>query len=79
MMSVTIVDIREMPGWNPETGGHGLTSVSEGKVSWDPDQKAMCREHGAINCVSSNRRIWRCIHSFPSCGEGCYVVTFPEQ
>ncbi len=81
-MLAKIVDIRDMPDWKPSKGDHGdrgIASVSEGKIYWDPDQKAMCRKHGAINCVSTDRRIWRCIHSFPSCGEGCYVAAFPEE
>jgi hypothetical protein len=68
-----ILDLAEMPGTDPDkVGSHGLHSVSGGKVRWDPEQKAVCAKHGAINCVSQDRRIWRCVHAFPSCREGCY-------
>ena len=63
-----IVDIGNMPGYNPKVT-NGIDSVSKGKVSWDPHQKAVCKNHGAMNAVSMDRRIWRCL----TCHEGLYV------
>lgn len=67
----TIIDIKDMPGYNPKVP-NGADSVSTGKVTWHPTQKAMCHIHKAMNCVSENRRIWRCL----TCHEGCYVEEF---
>ncbi len=68
-------DLAELPGVDPgKTGSHGMHSLSEGKVRWDPVQKAVCSKHGAMNCVSADRKIWRCVHAFPSCREALYRV-----
>ena len=67
-MATHIIDIRDMPGFNPAVP-NGADSVSQGKVIWFPGQKAWCIKHGAMNCVSENQRIWRCL----MCHEGCYV------
>ena len=64
-----IFDIADMTGHNPDkTGNRGIRAVSEGKVTWDEDQKAMCSAHRAMLCVSEDRKLWRCI----ACGNGCY-------
>ena len=68
---VKIIDIRDMPNYNP-TVPNGNDSVSQNKVIWTSSQKAFCKSHGAMNCVSQNRKIWRCL----TCHEGCYVFDF---
>lgn len=73
-----IVDLTEWPDHNPAvytTQPKGLDSVSKGLVSWDPDQKAVCSKHGAMNCVSADRRIWRCVHAY-TCREAGYIAEF---
>lgn len=67
-MEVIITDIANMPDYNPKVP-NGARSVSEGKVLWMSGQKAYCVKHGAMNCVSESRRIWRCL----TCHEGLYV------
>ena len=66
-----IVDIRDMPGYNPKVP-NGSDSVTRGLVRWDDVQRAVCATHGAMNCVSQDRRIWRCL----TCHAGAYVVEF---
>lgn len=62
-----ILDIREMPDYNPAVPNNN-DSVSTGKVLrlfgtfW-------CVKHGAMNCVSQNRKLWRCLN----CHEGLYI------
>lgn len=68
-MGVNIIDIKDMPGYNPAVK-NGIDSVSTGKVTWTCANKATCSRHGAMLCVSPDRRIWRC----PECHAGCYVV-----
>lgn len=58
-----------MPGYNPKVW-NGVTSVSQGLVKWTYKNKATCLNHGAMLCVSLDRRLWRC----PECHAGCYVV-----
>ncbi len=64
-----IVDIADMPDFNPAAGLHGTKAVSAGEVTWTLRNKATCHLHEAMLCVSPNRRIWRC----PACNVGCYV------
>lgn len=68
-----IVNIREMPGYNSSII-NGINSVSQGLVWWDGENKATCIYHGAMNCVSQDRKIWRCL----MCNEGCYVLQLQE-
>lgn len=71
-----IVDIQCMPGFNPKVP-NGADSVSRGLVSVDLTinkyagvNKVVCSKHGAMNAVSQDCRIWRCL----TCNEGAYVV-----
>lgn len=57
-----------MPGYNPVVK-NGAESVSLGKVIWTEKNKVTCMVHGAMLCVTEDRRIWRC----PACNEGAYV------
>jgi hypothetical protein len=66
-----IVDIKQMPGFNP-TVQNGIESVSKAKVIWTDTNLVTCLEHGAMLCISENRRLWRC----PTCNEGAYVRSF---
>ena len=63
-----IVDIRDMPGYDGKVL-NGVDSVTRGLVYWDERNKASCKKHGAMLCVSKDRRIWRC----PACHVGLYV------
>lgn len=68
-----IVDMVDSPEFNMETnsgrGEWSLRDVSTHKVSLDDVwNKPSCTEHGAMNCVSSDRSIWRCLN----CGRSCY-------
>ena len=69
MMPRKLIDISEMPNYNPAVKAkvHG---VSEGKIYWTDENYVTCREHGACLCVNKERTIWRC----PQCNEGAYVV-----
>lgn len=71
-----VCDIKDMPGFNSVVP-NGIASVSQGKAFWDdtPNRwgvpnKATCIVHGAMLCVSPDRRLWRC----PTCNEGLYVL-----
>lgn len=70
-MTHVLVDLVDMPDWNPTTGARGLRSVSEGRVYLHPEWKVACRDHGAMNCVAENRTLWRCI----ACGAAAYAPT----
>lgn len=70
-----IIDIDQMPGYN-STVSNGKNSVSLGLVELDLKinkyggiNKVICIVHGAMNCVSKDTKIWRCL----SCNEGAYV------
>ena len=65
------VDIKEMPNYNSAVVNTD-DSVSRHAVIRMGSQKAWCIKHGAMNCVSQDRRIWRCL----TCREGCYVKEF---
>lgn len=66
----TLLDLADMPSWNPRAGAHGLHSVSEDKVFWDGPNKVACRQHGAMLAVNPDCTIWRCI----ACNEGAFLV-----
>ncbi len=61
-------DIKDMPNFK-QSVTNGLDSVSSGKVFFTKENLVTCLTHGAMLCVSENRRIWRC----PTCNEGAYV------
>jgi hypothetical protein len=63
-----IVDIKNMPNFNPVVK-NGIESVSQGKVIWIDKNLVTCVKHGAMLCVTEDRRIWRC----PTCNEGAYI------
>lgn len=68
-----IVDIASSPTYNPETnqgrGDWSLHDVSKGDVTIDPVwNKPRCIDHNAMNCVSSDKTLWRCL----TCARGCY-------
>ena len=70
---MNIVDMVDSPGFNPSTnsgrGDWSLRDVSSGKVTLDDWWgKPECAEHGAMNLVSKDLTIWRCIE----CGRGAY-------
>ena len=67
--SPLLVDIKEMPNFNATAVQNGTDSVSKKKVYWTVKNKVTCKEHGAMLCVSEDRRIWRC----PTCHEGGYI------
>lgn len=58
-MKPKLIDIQDMPEFNPLVK-NGLTSVSEGKISWTENNLVTCREHGACLCLNKDRTIWRC-------------------
>ena len=63
-----LLDIKDMPNFNPVAGSRGIASVTTGKVYWTMKNKVTCKVHGAMNKVSQEG-IWRCI----ACGEGAYL------
>ena len=63
-----VVDLAD--GLKDSSVTNGANSVSEGLVYWHPTNKVSCREHGAMLCVSEDRRIWRCI----ACNVGGYLM-----
>lgn len=75
-----LVDIANSPNFNPSTnsgrGDWSLHDVSNGNVSLDDWwQKPECIDHGAINCVSKDLTIWRCIE----CGRGAFDMDRVES
>lgn len=77
-MEPVLVNIAAAPNFNPGANTkapRGDHSVSGGKIIWDAKNKVCCRSHGAMLCVSDNRRLWRCI----ACGAGAYVLTWPPK
>lgn len=58
-----LLDLAEHPTLDSRTTG--LHSVSSGKVKWHPRQKAVCVNHGAMNCVrvDEHGKLWRCQHA----------------
>lgn len=70
-----IVDIADMPNFNPSTKSRGDHSVSEGQVTWTEQNKATCKTHGAMSCVNAERTIWRC----EACGAGAYALRSNDE
>lgn len=61
-----IIDMIDSPDYNPTTnqnrGDWSLRDVSTQQVTLDEVwNKPECIEHGAMNCVSPDRSIWRCL------------------
>ena len=69
-----LLDQVEMPGYNPAAnagrGDWGLRDVSSGAVYAHERDVVACVEHGAMNSVSPNRTLWRCL----ACGRAAYRV-----
>lgn len=69
---IQIFDQIDMPEYNPSAnsgrGDWGLRNVSDGTVMTHPTDIVRCVEHGAMNSVSPNRAIWRCL----MCGRSAY-------
>ncbi len=65
---IILKDLKEMPGFNT-TVPNGIDSVSKGLVFWTDNNKVTCHKHGAMLCVSEDRKIWRC----PACNVGGYL------
>lgn len=72
-MKSTLIDIRDMPNYNPKanTLDREERDVSNGQVFWTDRNKVTCRDHGAMLCVSANRDLWRCLAL--GCHAGAYV------
>lgn len=71
--AMRIVDMIDSPNYNPETnrdrGDWSLRDVSTNQVFLNPFwNKPDCVEHGAMNCVSSDKSIWRCL----TCARSAY-------
>jgi hypothetical protein len=74
-MAMVIRDMIGMPNFNWDTqkdrGDWSTRDVSQGAVTLDAVwQKPNCIDHGAMNCVTPARDIWRCL----CCGRACYAV-----
>lgn len=74
-----IIDMALSPNFNLETnknrGDWSLYDVSKGDVFLDAVwNKPECIDHKSMNCVSSNRTIWRCLE----CGRACYDLDAHE-
>lgn len=70
-----IADMVDDPNFNPasnkDRGDWSLRDVTSKEVYLDPIiEKPRCAFHGAMNCVSSSRVIWRCL----ACGRSCIDV-----
>ena len=65
-----IIDLKDMPHANPAVT-NGMDSVSAGKVKLGKDGKPECYKHKAMNCVSPDRKLWRCLQI--QCHVGCYI------
>lgn len=69
-----ITDLIDDPNFNPSTnnarGDWSLRDVTSGAVWLDVATNApRCVDHGAMNCVSPSRTLWRCL----ACGRACYM------
>ena len=65
-----LLNVADMPNFNPSVSSRGDYSVRDNKVYWDDTHKVCCRTHKAMLCVSPDRTLWRCI----ACGVGAYLV-----
>jgi hypothetical protein len=69
-----ILDLAEA-GPSVRAGAHGLRSVREGRVWFDPEvrfgvvQGPSCQQHGAMNAVNPERSIYRCL----TCHVAAYI------
>jgi hypothetical protein len=73
-----VLDIRDMPGFDPKVP-NGTDSVTGKRVYFGQPRQAStmsiptvcCADHGAMLCVAKNDagKIWRC----PTCNEGAFV------
>lgn len=73
-MISAIHDLINMPDFNWDTqkgrGDWSTRDVSNGDVTLDTVWgKPQCVEHGAMNAVTPDRSIWRCL----CCGRACYA------
>lgn len=69
---MNIIDMAQTPDYNPVTnknrGNWSLHDVSTKQVYLDSTwNKPNCIEHGAMNCVSQDLAIWRCLTCARSC------------
>lgn len=67
-----IIDMASSPNFNPETNKNrsdwSLYDVSNKNVYLDDvTKKPNCIDHKAMNCVSPDRAIWRCLICSRSC------------
>ena len=74
MSTPEIVDITDMPGFNPNASSRGDRSVTDGRVYWGESNRVCCTTHRAMLCVSEDRKLWRCI----ACGVGAYLPDGPD-
>lgn len=70
-----IIDMAASPNFNPDTNKNrddwSLYDVSNNEVYLDEKwNKPNCIEHKAMNCVSPDRAIWRCL----TCSRSCYDI-----
>lgn len=67
-------DMIEQPDFNWATqnnrGDWSLRDVSTGWVGRGDDGKPECVDHGAMNCVTPDKTIWRCL----MCGRAAYAT-----
>lgn len=74
MYTYTLRDLIEQPDFDPSTqnnrGDWSLRDVSAGTVTADSQGKPQCAFHGAMNAVSPDRTLWRCL----TCARATYVV-----
>ena len=69
-----MLDIAEMPDYNPITGSEGAHAVSQQLVYWDSKNKVCCILHKAMNAVNPDRTLWRCL----TCHTGAYLPNGPS-
>lgn len=78
-----IIDMAASEEFNPMTNNNrgywSLYDVSNKQVVIDPmTNKPRCTQHNAMNCVSSDRRIWRCLTCARSCVNIDQKIIFSE-
>lgn len=75
-----IIDMASSPNYNPSTNNNrdewSLYDVSRGEVYLDTQwNKPNCIEHQAMNCVSQDKTIWRCL----TCSRSCFDLDKIEK
>lgn len=72
-MPKRLMDLADMPEKDMAVTNN-TRDVSSGKVFWGRAglMTICCKEHGAMNSVSKNRAIWRCLE----CNVGAYIPKF---